>query len=97
MIEKIVKDQNPDQIYLSINVENIEGAVGVTANTTVGGFTTEEAIEICYLAGLKLGKLVAIDINEYNPYVEDWRTGRLVATMFYYFILGLAQRLLSEK
>ena len=49
------------------------------------------------MAGIKLGKLVAIDINEYNPFVEDWRTGRLVATMFYYFVLGLAKRLESEK
>lgn len=32
------------------------------------------------------------DLSEYNPTVEDWRTGKLVANMFYYFCLGVAQR-----
>jgi formiminoglutamase len=71
-------------------MENIEGVAGVTSNCVTGCIKTEEIIEICYLAGLKLTKLVAIDICEYNPFVEDWRTGRLVATMFYYFTLGLS-------
>ncbi|CDW90855.1 arginase family protein [Stylonychia lemnae] len=93
LVEKINKDVNVDQVYVSFNLESVEAAVGVTTNNTAGGFTSEEAIEISYLAGLFSHKLVAIDISEYNPFVEDWRTGRLVATMFYYFALGLSQRL----
>ena len=74
-------------------MENFDAAIGVTSSCTTGGFSTEEAIEICYLSGFLLGKLVAIDINEYNPFVEDWKTGRMVASMFYYFALGYSQRL----
>ena len=71
----------------------MEAAVGVTTNCTSGGFTSEEAIEICYIAGYYSNKIVAFDISEYNPFVEDWRTGRLVATMFYYFAMGYSKRL----
>ena len=60
----------------------------MSTHSTNGGIRTEEAIEICYLAGLKMKNLVAVDISEYNPFVEDWRTGRLVVTMFYYFSMG---------
>jgi len=74
-------------------LETIEAAVGVTTNCTAGGLTSEEAVEICYLAGYYFQKLVALDISEYNPFVEDWRTGRLISTMFYYFALGLSKRL----
>ena len=42
---------------------------------------------------MKSKKLVAIDISDYNPFVEDSSTGRFVATMFYYFTLGLSIRL----
>lgn len=79
-----------DQLYVSFNLESVENALGVSTNCLHGGLTTEEAIEICYLSGLYSNKLVAFDIAEYNPYVEDWRTGRLVATLFYYFTLGLS-------
>jgi hypothetical protein len=30
-------------------------------------------------------------MGEYNPYVEDWHTGRLAATLFYYLALGLSE------
>ena len=33
-----------------------------------------------------------MDVSEYNPAVEEYRTGRLVANMFYYFALGMACR-----
>ena len=60
-------------------MESIEGMLGVSTNCLSGGFTTEETIKISYDAGLILGSsglLASIDICEYNPYVEDWRTGR---------------------
>jgi formiminoglutamase len=78
---------------LSFNIESVEGAVGVSTNCLNGGFKTEEAIEICFLAGYVSPKICAVDISEYNPFVEDWRTGRLVATMFYYFTMGMSARL----
>jgi len=39
------------------------------------------------------GALASFDLCEYNPYVEDWRTGRIVASLFYYFSLGLSEGL----
>ena len=36
--------------------------------------------------------LISIDLSEFNPCVEDWRTGRLAVTLFYYFALGLAEK-----
>jgi formiminoglutamase len=33
-----------------------------------------------------------MDVSEYNPAVEEWRTGRLVANMFYFFAMGVASR-----
>lgn len=59
----------------------------------MGTLKTEEAVEICYLTGLLGNKVVAFDISEYNPFVEDWRTGRLVASLFYYLTMGMSQRL----
>ncbi len=57
-----------------------------------GGFKTEEALQMMFDIGLLLGEnLVSVDISEYNPCVEDWRTGRLVVTLFYYFVLGFAK------
>lgn len=37
-------------------------------------------------------KVRLIDLSEYNPRVEDYRTGRLAATLFYFFALGVLMR-----
>ena len=48
--------------------------------------------------GKKLSdNLVSVDMSEYNPCVEDWRTGRLAITLFYYFLLGLADSKSSKQ
>jgi arginase family enzyme len=45
-----------------------------------------------YEAGLHLSdSIISVDLSEYNPCVEDWRTGRLAITLFYYFVLGLSK------
>ena len=93
LVNSLNNDDKVDQIYVSFNLENVHGAIGVSTNCLNGGLTTEEAIDVCLIAGLYSNKIFAFDINEYNPFVEDWRTGRLVATMFYYFTLGMSKRL----
>lgn len=70
-------------------MEAIEGVAGVST-ICVKGITTEEAVEICHTAAKEWTNLVAIDVVDYNPFIEDWSTGRLLATMFYYFALGLS-------
>ena len=72
-------------------MEVIEGDLGVSSKCPQG-LSTEEIIEILKIAGYASQKLVAIDISDYNPFIEDWTTGRLVATMFYYFALSLSMR-----
>lgn len=92
-MESLENDSSIDQIYLSINHEAVEGAVGVSTNCIIGAIKTEEIIEICYIAGKYSKKLVVMDVCEFNPFVEDKRTGRIVASMFYYFAMGLSERL----
>jgi len=61
-------------VHLSLNLEAIEGLKGVSTNCLSGGISTEDAVEMCYQAGLKLGRaamLTSVDISEFNPYVED--------------------------
>lgn len=61
-------------VHISINMESIEGLKGVSTNCLSGGIPTEDAVEMCYQAGLKLGRarlLKSVDLTEYNPYVED--------------------------
>jgi formiminoglutamase len=56
-----------------------------------GGLTAEEAIEIMMLAG-RHEKISSVDITDYNPSIEDFRTGKLLANMVYYFTLGFTAR-----
>ncbi len=59
----------------------------------VKGISCEEAVEVFKVAGFNSQKLVALDVTDYNPFIEDQITGRLLATMFYYFALCLSVRL----
>ena len=49
-----------------------------SASCISGGFTISEVTKLFYEAGLQLGGaglLASVDVCEYNPCVEDWRTG----------------------
>ena len=93
-----LKANTSQKIHLCFNIESVENAIGVSANCTNGGLKTEEAIQIMFDAGYELaGQLVSVDLSEYNPCVEDWRTGRLAVTLFYYFALGLAKANAQKK
>lgn len=61
---------------------------GVSCPATIG-LTAEEALDICFWAGREQ-KVKLFDLSEYNPTAELYRTGRLVANMFYFFLLGRA-------
>ncbi len=71
-------------------------APGVTAVHGMGGLTGEEAAEIFLQCGRE-PKVRLVDLTEFNPRVEDYRTGRLAASLFYFFALGLAMRLDPSK
>ena len=82
-----------ERLYLCFNLDSINSAFcpGVSCPSVVGGFTAEEAIEIGLLAGC-CDKVQMMDINEFNPGIEDFRTGRLVANIVYHLILGSTKR-----
>lgn len=52
------------------------------------GLNVEEAIEIFYLSSQKV---VSVDITEYNPTIEDYRSGFVIGNLIYYFMMGRGQ------
>ncbi|MFQ5482247.1 MAG: formimidoylglutamase [Nitrospinaceae bacterium] len=59
------------------------------------GLTAQEAVDIAFAAGAHPG-VALFDLSEYNPEIEEERTGRLAVALFYHFCLGLAQRRLQS-
>jgi len=55
------------------------------------GLSGAEAMLICLHAG-RNAKVRLMDVSEFNPLAESFRTGRLVANMLVYFVAGLAAR-----
>ena len=94
ILDQLVNDEvDTHLVHLSINLESIEGLKGVSTNCLSGGIATEDTVQMVFEAGYRLGKagiLTSVDISDYNPFVEDWQTGRLAATLFYYLTLGLS-------
>lgn len=82
-----------DAIFVSFDVDSIQSSdcPGVSAPGTIG-LTAQEALNICYLAG-QSPRVKLVDLSEYNPAVEEYRTGRLLVLMLYYFLLGYVHRL----
>ena len=54
----------------------------------IGGINGEEAIEIAKLSG-KLKKVSIMSLSEFNPRIEDYRSGRMAVSIFYFFLMGL--------
>jgi len=81
-----------ENVFVSFDLDAVCGrdAPGVSAPGTIG-LSSEEALEMCFIAG-KHKNVKLFDLSEYNPAIEDYRTGRLVANMFYFFAMGLSLR-----
>ncbi|CAL8105718.1 unnamed protein product [Calicophoron daubneyi] len=80
------------RVFFSFDLDSIRAAdcPGVSCPSPVG-LTSEEAIEMCYVAG-QSPIVDLMDISEFNPRVESSQTSRLVANMVYSFVLGYSQR-----
>jgi hypothetical protein len=50
-----------------------------------------EAIRICQIAGQD-ERVRLVDLSEFNPTQEAYRTGRLTAMMFHAFLCGTTKR-----
>lgn len=68
---------------------------GVSCASPIG-LSADDALEICFAAGAH-PNVQLFDLSEYSPDVEEYHTGKLVANMFYYFCLGYARRMESNK
>eukprot|EP01135_Chromosphaera_perkinsii_P007857 Nk52_evm49s1020 gene=Nk52_evmTU49s1020 len=78
------------QIFVSFDLDSVRGseAPGVSCASSLG-LSAQDAIEIMLVSG-KHPNVKLVDLSEFNPEIEDYRTGKLVANMFYYFCLGRA-------
>lgn len=76
--------------YLLIlkNIVSSSTLQGVSCSSPTG-LSAKQALEICRLAG-KDKRVALFDLSEYNPVIEEYRTGRLVAMMFHTFCTSLA-------
>lgn len=79
-------------IFVSFDVDSIIGAScpGVSAPATVG-LSAGDALSMCRAAG-RCPKVQLIDMSEFNPQVEEYRTAKLCTLMFYEFCVGVALR-----
>ncbi len=81
-----------DSLFVSFDLDSIRAsdAPGVSC-PGVMGLRAKEAFEMAFTAGIH-PKVDLFDLSEYNPLIEEERTGRLAVGIFYHFCLGVASR-----
>ena len=77
LLDRLCKEV--EQVFISFDVDSIsvEFMPGVSAPSIVGGLTANEAFEVMAVAG-KNPKVKLVDFSEFNPAVENIRSGRLL-------------------
>jgi formiminoglutamase len=82
--------------FVSFDLDSVscDFAPGVSCPGTIG-LSSKDALDISFLSGLN-SEVKLFDLSEFNPKIEPYLTGRLVVNMFYYFLLGVAQRFKKE-
>eukprot|EP00128_Syssomonas_multiformis_P018751 Colp12_sorted_trinity150504_noHs@33220 len=75
-------------IHVSLEAIKSADAPGVS-NPSCVGLTADEMLDMMTMAG-RHRRVRLVSVSEFNPQVEDERTGRLVAMMLYRFALGYA-------
>jgi len=88
----ITLDELGQNIFVSFDIDSIssQDAPGVSCPANVG-LTAQEAVDICFISGAS-PNVRMMDISEFNPDIESYRTGRLVTLMIYNFAMGYAKR-----
>ena len=81
-----------EHIFVSFDLDSVRGsdAPGVSCSSCIG-LSAQDALDIMYASGAH-PNVDLVDLSEFNPDIEEYRTGRLVVNMFYYFCLGRASR-----
>merc|ERR1712228_983963 len=85
------------KIFLSFDVGSIRQSdcSGVSCPSPIG-LTAIDAAQICFNSG-KNKNVSLMDMSEFNPLAESYKTGKLLAWLFYNFVLGVAQRQKNNK
>ncbi|GKT35371.1 Ureohydrolase like protein [Aduncisulcus paluster] len=96
IFRKVLGIADFESTFVSFDVDAISYAFcpGCSCPSPMG-LTSEEAIDIMYEAG-RNSRVRMVDMPEFNPDAEEYLTGKLVATMFYFFVLGYGRRLEIE-
>jgi len=81
-----------DSLFVSFDLDSTRAsdAPGVSC-PGIMGLRAKEAFEMAFSAGAH-PKVDLFDLSEYNPLIEEERTGRLAVGIFYHFCLGVASR-----
>lgn len=97
IFEATLNNMAGEALFVSFDLDAVTGAdaPGVSCPGTIG-LTAQEAIAMCFVAGSN-PRVKLFDLSEFNPKVDEYRTGRLVANMFYSFCLGVTTRVAPEK
>ncbi|CAF1578110.1 unnamed protein product [Adineta ricciae] len=95
-IIKSAEEQNCD-IFVSFDIDSIISAScpGVSAPASVG-LSAQQACDLAFIAGQSF-HVKLMDMSEYNPLVEEYRTGKLITLIFYHFILGRAKAIRDSQ
>lgn len=85
-------DAGRQHVFVSFDVDSIAAAFcpGVSCPSPIG-LDAETALQCCLRAGM-CKSVRLMDMSEFNPAVEDYNTGKLLATMFYNFVMGVSMR-----
>lgn len=83
--------------FVSFDIDSVRAAEcpGVSCSSP-DGFSARDAIEMMYTSG-KSEYVKLVDVSEYNPIIEEYRTGRLLAMMFHSFLCGVYERKFGQK
>ncbi|KAI8614293.1 hypothetical protein BC830DRAFT_1128193 [Chytriomyces sp. MP71] len=81
-----------DKLFVSFDLDAVHGgdAPGVSAPSPMG-LSAKDALDICFASG-KNPRVALFDLSELNPHIEEYRSARLTAMMFLYFLMGVASR-----
>ncbi|KAG2387053.1 hypothetical protein C9374_002088 [Naegleria lovaniensis] len=89
----IEKDfENTESIFVSFDLDSVSMAyvTGVSCPSPLG-LSAQQALDICFYAGTQQ-KVKLFDLSEYNPTIEEYNTGKMVAAMFVHFCMGYSLR-----
>ncbi|KAJ3207972.1 hypothetical protein HDU82_003086 [Entophlyctis luteolus] len=82
-----------DRLFVSFDLDAVRSAdaPGVSCPSPMG-LSAKDALDICFESGAN-PRVALFDVSELNPEIEEYRSARLVAMMFYYFLMGLSVRM----